>query len=221
MDTARTALESQLEHRANAAQLLDVYRAEVLAEAAEIAGTVIGPQWHLDTVAEITARLGAAGGRPVTDTPPPTLTERIADALRTVAHSCGGTGCRATEDECEAAHPVRRPEPWRRVVRIEGSPEGLAAAALSAVQAELDRIPILEERVSRVTAVLDSADDLPARIARQALAEEDRLRAELAALTEAVTRFTALMETDMETDDISDVLAAIRAAETAARDTTS
>ncbi|MFE6868346.1 hypothetical protein ACFVFS_17490 [Kitasatospora sp. NPDC057692] len=33
MATARQDLESQLEHRANATQLLDAYRAEVLAEA--------------------------------------------------------------------------------------------------------------------------------------------------------------------------------------------
>ncbi|MFJ2863707.1 hypothetical protein [Kitasatospora sp. NPDC087314] len=126
----------------------------------------------------------------MTDTPPPTLTERIADALRTVAYSCDGTDCRATDQECEAAHPVRRPEPWRYVVRIEGSPEGLAAAVLAVVQPELDRIPLLEERVSRLTAALESANDVPARVAWQAFAEEDRLRAELDTLT-AVARTNA------------------------------
>ena len=122
----------------------------------------------------------------MTDTPPPNLPKRIAQGLLFAAYPCDGTDCRATDQECEAAHAVRRPAPWRYVVRIEGSPEGLAAAVLAVVQPELD--------------------------ARDA--EIDRLRAELAALTEAAGRFTALMETDMEKDDISAVLAAIRAAET-------
>lgn len=42
--------------------LLAAHRTQVLTEAAEIASTVIGPQWHLDTLAEITARLDAASG---------------------------------------------------------------------------------------------------------------------------------------------------------------
>ncbi|MER5350627.1 hypothetical protein ABT093_09875 [Kitasatospora sp. NPDC002551] len=65
------------------------------------------------------------------------LHERIAQELLAAAYSCDGTDCRASEDECEAAHPVRRPAPWRYVVRIEGSPEGLAAAMLPVVEAEL------------------------------------------------------------------------------------
>ncbi|MCG6493403.1 hypothetical protein [Kitasatospora sp. A2-31] len=75
----------------------------------------------------------------MTTTPTPaTLQQRIALGLLAAAYSCDGTDCRATEDECEAAHPVRRPAPWRYVVRIEGSPEGLAAAVLAVVQPELD-----------------------------------------------------------------------------------
>ncbi|WP_224275794.1 hypothetical protein [Streptomyces sp. LS1784] len=75
----------------------------------------------------------------MTDTPTPaSLAERIVQGLLAAAYSCDGTDCRATEDECEAAHPVRRPEPWRHVVRIDGSPEGLAAAVLAVVQPEFD-----------------------------------------------------------------------------------
>ncbi|GAA2838276.1 hypothetical protein RMN57_13055 [Kitasatospora sp. CM 4170] len=77
----------------------------------------------------------------MTTTPTPaSLAERIAEGLLAAAYSCDGTDCRATEDECEAAHPVRRPAPWRYVVRIEGSPEGLAAAVLAVVQPELDAL---------------------------------------------------------------------------------
>ncbi|MGW1174574.1 hypothetical protein ACWD4P_12740 [Kitasatospora sp. NPDC002543] len=65
-----TALCDPTEHDADvlglpedqAAELLDSYRAEVLAEAAEIASTVIGPRWHLDTVAEVQVRLNSAAG---------------------------------------------------------------------------------------------------------------------------------------------------------------
>ncbi|MFJ5070212.1 hypothetical protein ACIQC7_27765 [Kitasatospora sp. NPDC088556] len=201
---------------------------------------------------------------------PPPLADRIAEALIAAAYSCDGTDCRATEDECEAAHPVRRPAPWRYIVRIEGSPEGLAAAVLAVVQPELDRLTTAFEVVTTqcVTAqtardravsaakVRTDIADAELRTLRAAVrdgrgdpvqvqnlyaqlnlrtrqwkraqagldardAENTRLRAELAALTEAAARFTALMETDMEKDDdISAVLAAIRVAETA-RTTTS
>ncbi|MFJ3793827.1 hypothetical protein [Kitasatospora sp. NPDC090091] len=70
-------------------------------------------------------------------------------------------------------------EPGRE--RIGEWADSITAWVLAVVQPELDRIPILEDRVSRLTTVLDSADDVPARIARQALVEEDRLTAELAA----------------------------------------
>jgi hypothetical protein len=101
----------------------------------------------------------------VTATPPPaSLAERIAQAVPYCRDGC---------DDCE--------------------PAAVAAAVLAVVQPELDRIPILEERVSRLTAVLDSADDLPARLARQALAEEDRLRAELGVARAAGMREAAAM----------------------------
>lgn len=47
-----------------AAELLDAYRDQVLTEAAEIAGQVIGPLWHLDTLHEICDRLSAARTNP-------------------------------------------------------------------------------------------------------------------------------------------------------------
>ncbi|MFI9331944.1 hypothetical protein ACIGZJ_30935 [Kitasatospora sp. NPDC052868] len=91
----------------------------------------------------------------MTATPPPAnLHDRIAHSLLAAAYSCDGTDCRATEDECEAAHPVRRPAPWRWVVRIEGSPEGLAAAVLPIVEAEL---AARDAENTRLRAELDAA----------------------------------------------------------------
>lgn len=40
--------------------LLDAYRDEILTEAAQLAGGVIGPLWHLDTLHEISGRILAA-----------------------------------------------------------------------------------------------------------------------------------------------------------------
>jgi hypothetical protein len=48
------------ENRAEVDRLLAAYRDQVLTEAAETAGTVIGPLWHLDTLHEICDRLHAA-----------------------------------------------------------------------------------------------------------------------------------------------------------------
>ncbi|MEU8920378.1 hypothetical protein AB0D10_05480 [Kitasatospora sp. NPDC048545] len=64
MATARDRLVNLLDaYRADTVTAaLDAYRDEVLAEAAEIASTVVGPLWHLDTIAEVQARLNAAGG---------------------------------------------------------------------------------------------------------------------------------------------------------------
>lgn len=77
--------------------------------------------------------------------------------------------------------PVGELHPREYLERLHAAQDRFENALLGLVQPELDR---LAERVSRVTAVLDSANDQPARIARQALAEEDRLNAELTALRE-------------------------------------
>lgn len=79
--------------------------------------------------------------------------------------------------------PVGELHPREYLERLHAAQDRFENALLGLVQPELDR---LAERVSRVTAVLDSANDQPARIARQALAEEDRLNAELTALREQV-----------------------------------
>ncbi|WP_329492435.1 hypothetical protein OG618_37310 (plasmid) [Kitasatospora sp. NBC_01246] len=72
MTTARDALLAELlggedpdgpEHadaRARIERLIDNHRAEALTEAADITSTAVGPLWHLDTVAEVRARLLAA-----------------------------------------------------------------------------------------------------------------------------------------------------------------
>jgi hypothetical protein len=48
----------------DAREILARHRDQVLTEAAAIASTVIGPLWHLDTLHEITERLNAARTAP-------------------------------------------------------------------------------------------------------------------------------------------------------------
>jgi hypothetical protein len=88
------------------------------------------------------------------------LRARIAEALRETAYSCDGSDCGQTEQECEDRHPVRRPEPWRFRVRLEGSPEGLADAVLAVVQPELDRLASeLEENTGVMRALRRQRDE--------------------------------------------------------------
>jgi len=122
----------------------------------------------------------------VTDTPPPSLRERIDSAIRP-AMLIGLQDAELYD------------EPGRE--RIGEWADSITTWVLAVVQPELDRIPVLEERVSRLTAVLDSADDLPARIARQALAEEDRLRASLDQARAAAFREAARLLEDTGRDD--------------------
>ncbi|MGE7437552.1 hypothetical protein [Kitasatospora sp. NPDC001175] len=111
------------------------------------------------------------------------LADRIARGLLAAAYSCDGTDCRDTEEECEAAHPVRQPEPWRYVVRIEGSPEGIAAAALAVAQPELDRLR------AQVTAAYAFADEMADYCSRNGIAAvyAKRLRERLDAAGSAPT----------------------------------
>jgi hypothetical protein len=123
----------------------------------------------------------------VTATPPDSLRDRIAQAI--------------IADLKKAIPPLEIYPGGVQLGGLRRTEFDVADAVLAVVQPELDRIPLLEERVSRLTAVLDSADDLPARIARQALAEEDRLRASLDQARAAAFREAARLLEDAGRDD--------------------
>ncbi|MDH6709784.1 hypothetical protein P3T27_006533 [Kitasatospora sp. MAA19] len=75
----------------------------------------------------------------MTDTPPPSLRDRIAASLRTAAYDCDG--CDLTERECDDQHPIQAAVLHHDVITsVYGDIDAIAAAVLAVVQPEIDRL---------------------------------------------------------------------------------
>jgi hypothetical protein len=102
----------------------------------------------------------------VTDTPRPSLTERIAEALRTAAYDCDGN-CGLTERECDAQHPIQVAAcRWNTVATVYADVDAIATAVLAVVQpelgardAEIDRLRIATQSAAvLLRAIADTAN---------------------------------------------------------------
>ncbi|ABD94190.1 unknown [Streptomyces phage mu1/6] len=74
----------------------------------------------------------------MTDTPPPSLRDRIEAALRAAAHDCPDD-CGLTETDCYEQHPIQVSVLHHGVIAgVYGYIDAIAAAVLAIVQPELD-----------------------------------------------------------------------------------
>lgn len=92
-----------------------------------------------------------------------------------------------------------------RRARYLSSHAHMNAFACCTAHASADDVPLLLERLSRLEATLESADDLPARIAKQALAGEDQLNERLAQAEAENGRLTAELAAAREPIGVDDL----------------